>query len=114
MDRARSATVGPQARHVAIPKDFFSDPPLGKSRGVVTLPLHVWWSEPARTFDLSVAEDLRRAYGLILAEGTETDVREFINPELLMEVWDELLLPVNVRAAWEEAFAASGANSSPR
>ena len=108
MHNVRSALVGPQARVVAIPKNFFANLAVERPSGKIILPLHVWWSEPSRVFDLSVAEDLRRAYGLILAEGTEADVRQFIDPSLLMEIWDDLLLPIYVRDAWEKALRTWG------
>jgi hypothetical protein len=103
----RSAKVGPASRPVAIPEDFSSRERKPAS-GRVTLPLHIWWSEPERSFDLSRTEDLRRVYGLVLAEGTEEDVLHFIDPTILIAIWSDLLLPTYVERAWEAWFEENG------
>jgi hypothetical protein len=36
----------------------------------------------------------------VLREGTEEDVRYYIDEERLLELWDELVLPPTVRDAW--------------
>ena len=38
----------------------------------------------------------------LLQEGTEQDVRRFVRAEDLLELWDELVLPAHVRAAWSD------------
>jgi transcriptional regulator with XRE-family HTH domain len=87
-------------RPPAIPDDL-EDPSIDKASGVVELPLRVQWSG-RRTYDLSDRQDRARVYELVLREGTEDDVRRFVRPDDLEELWDELLLPPHVRAAWEQ------------
>jgi hypothetical protein len=101
--------VGPAARPVAIPEQFLSRG-IAQIRGEVFLPLHIWWSEPQRSFDLDNRQHLIRAYGLVLAEGTEADVLRFIDPGVLLSIWNELLIPRHVQQAWEAAFSEWGVN----
>jgi len=66
----------------------------------VTLPLHVNWSPPARTFDLRDRSDRARMYEIVLREGTGADILAYIDGVLLVELWDELVLPRDIRDAW--------------
>ena len=95
--QTRCRTLGPDARPVAVPEDMISGP---KATGVVTLPLHVCWSGPDRFYDLAVRSDRVRVYEMVLREGTEDDVRTFVDVDLLLDVWGDLLLPAPVREAW--------------
>ncbi len=101
MTRTRSALLGSAARPVAVPDDLGggSDPrPLGR----VELPRHLRWSGPPKTYDLDNRSDRARVYEQILREGTEDDVRRFVRADDLVELWDELVLPGHVRAAWSD------------
>ena len=40
-------------------------------------------------------------YEQVLREGTTDDVRRYVRASKLVEVWDDLILPAYVRAAWE-------------
>ena len=97
--RIRSATVGPWTRPVAVPDDV-DDPELVKATGVVELPSWVRWSGPRRRYDLADRRDRALVYEQVLTEGTENDVRYFVVLDDLVELWDELVLPDHVRAAW--------------
>lgn len=92
------------ARPVALPHDLESS--ADKATGIVELPLHIRWSGPARRYDLDDPDDLRRVYEQVLREGTEDDVRRFVDLGRLLEVWDELVLPRHVRRAWAERLDA--------
>jgi hypothetical protein len=102
--RARSATLGPAARPVAIPDDIDA-PGVKKAQGVVELPLRVRWSGPARVYDLSRRADRARVYELVLAEGAVDDVRRYIELDHLVDLWPDLVLPRHVRRAWSEWLA---------
>jgi hypothetical protein len=93
--------MGPAARPVSIPADF-DDPKLVKASGVVELPFHVRWSEPFLTYDLDNRADRARVYEQVLREGTDDDVRRFIDLAQLLDLWDELVLPATVRRPWAE------------
>ena len=54
------------------------------------------------TYDLDDPVDRARVYEQVLREGTEDDVRFFIDPNQLARIFDELVLPVSVREAWSK------------
>jgi hypothetical protein len=82
-----------------VPADL-ADASLPKASGRIELPLHIRWSGPAVTYDLDDPADRARVYEQVLREGTEDDVRFFIDADRLLELWDELVLPPPVREAW--------------
>ncbi|HEU5373322.1 MAG TPA: hypothetical protein VFU51_13110 [Gaiellaceae bacterium] len=62
--------------------------------------LHIRWSGPPVTYDLDDRGDRVRVYEQVLREGTEDDVRFYVEEDHLLELWDELVLPPAVREAW--------------
>ena len=66
----------------------------------VTLPGHLHWSGPSRTYELSDRSDRARVYEIVLREGTETDMLTYMDGALLVDVWAELVLPAPLRIAW--------------
>lgn len=99
MATARTSTLGPASRPVAVPADL-ADASVNKARGRVELPLHIRWSGPPVTYDLNDPADRARVYEQVLREGTEDDVRFYIEGDRLLELWDDLVLPPSVRDAW--------------
>ncbi|MHB8439347.1 MAG: hypothetical protein ACYDD4_09320 [Acidimicrobiales bacterium] len=99
----RSRELGPEARPVTVPDDV-DDPAIVKLSGVVTLPLHVRWSGPPKTYDLSTRADRARVYEQVLREGADEDVRAFIDVDELLGLWNDLVLPVPVRRTWAVWF----------
>ena len=100
---SRSSTLGPASRPVAIPSGFDTSKDI-KAQGIVELPIHVWWSEPERVFDLTKANERLRAYELVLTEGDEDDIRLYIRFDVLRSSWHQLFLPRHVREAWEKKY----------
>lgn len=99
-----SGSIGYEdSRPVAVPDDV-DDPRHAKARGRVALPHNVRWSGPARSYDLDDRLDRNRVYEQVLREGTDDDVRRFIDVEVLADAWDELVLPARVRRAWSSWF----------
>jgi len=84
-----------------IPDDV-DDPRHTKARGVVTLPHRVNWSDTDPTYDLADRPQRVRVYEQVLREGTADDVRFYIDIDLLLDLWDELVLPPAVSSAWAE------------
>jgi len=76
----------------------------GPASGTVVLPGWLDWS-PRRSYDLSDLAALRLMYEQVIQEGREADLRAYLNVDLLVEVWPELILPVRVREMWESRFA---------
>lgn len=101
--QTRSPDLGPAARPVAVPDDL-DDPSAAKAAGRVELPFHIRWSGPRITYDLADRADRARVYEQVLREGTDQDVRFYVDADQLLELWDELVLPPTVRRAWAEWF----------
>jgi hypothetical protein len=97
----RTSSLGPAARPVAMPEDL-DDSSLPKASGEVELPLHIRWSGPAITYDLNDRADRARVYEQVLREGTEGDIRYYVQADRLRELFDELFLPPPVRRAWAD------------
>lgn len=74
--------------------------PVEQALASVELPLTLNWSQPGRIFRLSERGDRARVYELALSEGAEADVLRYVDGALLVDLWDELVLPRAVRAAW--------------
>lgn len=68
----------------------------------VQLPLHLNWSTPGRWYDLSDRRQRARVYEIVLREGTAADVLRYVDGVLLVDLWAELVLPVEVRQAWAQ------------
>lgn len=85
----------------AVPDDL-DTADVEKATGVVELPLHIRWSGPPRQYDLADRQQCARVYEQVLREGNEDDVRRFIRAEVLVELWDELVLPRHVCQAWAD------------
>lgn len=71
----------------------------------VVLPRHLYWSGPTRTYRLSVRRDRARVYEIVLREGTEIDLVTYIDGALLVDLWDDLVLPRQLRDAWDPLIA---------
>jgi hypothetical protein len=80
-----------------------------KASGVVELPSWVRWSGPPRRYDLADRGDRALVYEQVLAEGTDDDVRFYVVVDELVDLWDELVLPGYVRAAWAAWLARARA-----
>jgi len=66
----------------------------------VELPLHLNWSAPGRVFDLRSRADRARVYEIVLQEGRPADILAYVDGALLVDRWDDLVLPRAVRSAW--------------
>lgn len=73
----------------------------------VSLPLHLNWSQGSRAFDLTDRAQRARLYEIVLREGRPVDILKFIDGVLLVDLWDELVLPRDIRVAWEPVVAAA-------
>ena len=74
--------------------------PLRQALANITLPLHLNWSQPNREFNLAERDRRARVYEIVLREGNPADVLSYIDGALLVDLWDSLVLPRDVRAAW--------------
>lgn len=67
--------------------------------------MRVRWSGPPRLYDLADPSDRARVYEQVLTDGTEDDVRFYIEVDELIDLWPELVLPNHVRSAWSRWLA---------
>jgi hypothetical protein len=85
--------------------------PAAQALAAVELPLTLNWSQPGRIFRLVDRGDRARVYELVLREGAAADVIRYVDGVLLVDLWDELVLPRAVRAAWSPLIEQVGAAS---
>lgn len=81
--------------------------PVTRALATVVLPLHLNWSEPRRTFRLADRAQRARAYEILLREGGADDLATYVDGALLVDLWPELVLPREIRAAWTPLIAAA-------
>lgn len=100
-----STVFGPRRRAVAVPNRL---PRLAADQALatVTLPLRLNWSQPGRVFRLADRADRARVYEIVLREGRAEDVLHYVDGALLVDLWDELILPKYVRSAWSPLIAS--------
>ena len=65
------------------------------------LPLHLEWSRKDRNVDLANRRQRARAYETVLREGTPDDIAGIVDGTLLVDLWDELVIPLRIREAWQ-------------
>lgn len=73
----------------------------GAAVGRVELPLHLEWSRRNRVVELWDRPQRARAYEAVLREGRPADIERFVDGALLVDAWDDLVLPIALRAAWQ-------------
>lgn len=76
--------------------------PLDRALAAVQLPLHLNWSDRSRRYDLRDRGQRARVYEIVLREGGPDDILTYIDGALLIDLWDELVLPGDIRAAWQD------------
>jgi transcriptional regulator with XRE-family HTH domain len=73
---------------------------VAEALAAVELPLHLNWSAPGRIFNLRSRADRAQAYEIVLQEGTPADILAYVDGALLVDLWEDLVLPQDVRSAW--------------
>jgi hypothetical protein len=91
---------------------------VGPTTGTVTLPDHlveVTAEVEASTYDLADRLQLTRMYSRVMQKAASVaELHAWLNQDLLVEVWPELMLPQRLRLLWERRFPALGRRSSYR
>ena len=75
--------------------------------GRVEMPLHLEWSRHNRVVELRDRCQRLRAYEAALREGRPVDIERFVDGALLVDAWDDLVLPMALRAAWQPLIDAA-------
>jgi len=73
---------------------------VAQALAALELPLHLNWSAPGRIFNLRSRADRARVYEIVLQEGTPADILTYVDGTLLIDLWEDLVLPRGVRSAW--------------
>ncbi len=93
------AVTGRRGQLYAVP-DRLPELRVEQALAAVRLPLRLNWSEPDRLYRLSDRHDRARVYEIILREGDAADVERYVDGALLVDLWADLVLPADLRAAW--------------
>jgi hypothetical protein len=96
-----------RGRVVAVPSKL-PTLPVARAFARVRLPLHLNWSEPDRTFDLRDRRQRACLHEIVLREGGPDDVLAYVDGALLLNLWDDLVLPLDVREAWAPIIEGAG------
>ena len=64
------------------------------------------WSDPGRVSTLADRRQRARMYEVVLTQGEPADIGCLVDGALLVDLWDELVLPRDVRRAWEPVIRA--------
>jgi transcriptional regulator with XRE-family HTH domain len=80
---------------------------VARALAAVELPLHLNWSSPGRIFDLRSRADRARVYEIVLQEGTAADILAYVDGALLVDLWEDLVLPRGIRSAWAPLISLS-------
>lgn len=80
---------------------------VARALAVVELPLHLNWSAPGRVFDLRARAERARVYEIVLQEGSPADILAYVDGALLVDLWEDLVLPRVVRSAWAPLISPS-------
>ncbi|MFS3128797.1 helix-turn-helix transcriptional regulator [Nocardioides sp. Bht2] len=99
-----------RGRPIHVP-NFLPSLPLDRAFATVELPLHLNWSDRGRRYQLRDRRQRSRVYELVLREGGPHDVLTYIDGALLLDLWDELVLPAKVRAAWSDVVTGNRGQS---
>jgi hypothetical protein len=76
----------------------------GPTSGLVDLPTSLDWSQQRR-YDLSIDKDRRRLYETVIREAMDpSDLRQFLDEGLLLQLWPSLWLPVPAKSRWQDRF----------
>lgn len=87
-------------RTAAVP-DRLPDLPAREAVRRFEMPLHLDWSRPGRAVDLSDRRQRARAYEAVLREGRPEDIESIVDGALLVDLWDDLVLPRRLRTVWQ-------------
>jgi len=91
MRRGRPVVVADRLWRLAIADAFV----------MVTLPLNLNWTKPGKKYDLGDRRQRGRCYEVVLREGMADDLLRYVDGALLVDLWDDLVLPRDLREAWQ-------------
>ena len=78
--------------------------PFESAFAAVSLSLGLNWSQPGSVYSLRNRRQRARCYEIVLREGRPEDLLRLIDGALLIDLWDDLVLPQGVRLAWQSVI----------
>ena len=75
--------------------------PFGSAFAAVSLPLGLNWSRPGSMYSLRNRRQRARCYEIVLREGKPEDLLRLVDGALLIDLWEDLILPRDIRSAWQ-------------
>ena len=89
-------------------------PELARQHALATVVLPHWidWSPPGRSYRLADRRQRYAVYQLVLNEGSSEDITRFIDGALLVELWPDLIVPSEIRDAWDPVVRAWSASAA--
>lgn len=111
--RFETRPVG-RGRSVWVPDRLPGRLPVEVALGEVVLPVRLNWSRPGRMFRLADRGERARLYEVLLREGEPDDITAMVDGVLLVDLWEELVLPKAVRAWWDPLIGAVLGDRSQR
>ena len=75
--------------------------PIEKAFADIALPIELNWSQPGHVFRLRDRRQRARCYEVTLREGMPSEIKRFIDGALLVDLWADLVLPREIRDAWQ-------------
>lgn len=101
-------------RSACVPDRLPGRLPVAHALGDVVLPTRLNWSQSGRRYRLRDRRERARVYEVVLREGEPGDILTLVDGALLVDLWDELVLPAMVRKAWEPLITAEFEGNTPR
>lgn len=78
--------------------------PFESAFAAVSLSLGLNWSRPGSVYSLRNRRQRARCYEIVLREGRPEDLLQLIDGALLIDLWDDLVLPRDIRSAWQQVI----------
>ena len=75
----------------------------GPASGVIEIPRTLYWG-PEETVDLADSVDVQRMYQAVVRTGTGVEQAQWLNRDILVSTWTDLVLPTRCVDAWESKF----------
>ena len=75
----------------------------GPVSGVIDLPRTLYWG-PEETVDLGDSVDVQRMYQAVVRTGTAAEQAEWLNRDILIAAWPNLVLPNRCIDLWKSNF----------
>lgn len=105
--KIRWRRIGAGRGRIAWVPDKLPGLPVDRAFRQLELPLHLEWSRRDRVVNLADRATRARVYEQTLREGRPVDIESIIDGALLVELWDDLIVPMRLKASWQPLVDAA-------